>query len=81
MFTPTVLDLCEDVVPRISSRDITAGGQRQQSNAENANLSWAGLGWARLDGLRRRSCIPDRSECCLLTLDSVRSPQHCTAQG
>ena len=37
---------------RISSRgDITAGGQRQQSNAENANLSWAGLaglGWAGL---------------------------------
>ena len=57
MFTPTVLDLCEDVVPCISSRDITAGGQRQQSNAENANLSWAGLA-----GLRRRSCIPDRSE-------------------
>ena len=74
MFTPTVLDLCEDAVPRISSRDITAGGQRQQSNAENANLSCVGLGWAGLGctglswaglgwaGLRRRSCIPDRSE-------------------
>ena len=48
MLTPTVLDLCEDVVPCISSRDITAGGQRQQSNAENANLSWAGLCWAGL---------------------------------
>ena len=48
MFTPTVLDLCEDVVPRISSRDITAGGQRQQSNAENANLSCVGLGCAGL---------------------------------
>ena len=55
MFTPTVLDLCEDVVPRISSRgDITAGGQRQQSNAENANLSCVGLGWAAETELHSR---------------------------
>ena len=46
MLTPTVLDLCEDVVPRISSRDITAGvrGSRvTQRTQTSAVLGWAGL--------------------------------------
>ena len=54
MFTPTVLDLCEDVVPRNSSRgDITAGvrGSRvTQRTQTSAVLGWAELGWHRIMG-------------------------------
>ena len=63
MFTPTVLDLSEDVVPCISSRgDITAGvkGSRVTQRTQTSAV----LGWAELDYGDGAAFQTGRSDAC-----------------